>query len=234
MYSPLALASLEDVLSSHRLNLAAQIALLIDYLRGLVYLHDSKGIMHRDIKPGNLGVLSFSPFAGILLDLDAATTDTRSDDHGQGTITYLAPEIINLKLDSTEEREKYGSQADVWALGMSAFFALTGRHVWWNDFADEWDEWPKGSSLPNTKDTNFVLKDRLARFHHSYEQKKPQNIYFRQYFDLLKPMTAYKPVHRHSASEALGIAEKLAKEWGEAKMFARESTQGIKRKIGEI
>ncbi|KAF6227648.1 hypothetical protein HO173_012088 [Letharia columbiana] len=230
VYSPLALASLEDVVISNKINLSAQIALLCDYLRGLVYLHETKGIMHRDIKPSNLGVLSFSPPRGIILDLDAATTERTSDDHNQGTYAYLAPEIINLKMGSTVEQKRYGSSVDVWALGMSAFRALRGQHVNWNDYDDMWT---RGRKLPGTEITDFVLEARLKRFHDRFEQRVITLGEHLKYFTLLQGMTMWDPTDRLSVSLALRDAGNIAARLGEATIVPRQSTQGTKRKIGE-
>ena len=227
VYSPLALASLDDVMKSHLLNIPAQIALLIDYLRGLVHMHDSRGIMHRDIKPSNLGVVSYSPFKGVILDLDAATTETLSDDHGEGTICYLAPEIIDLKMENSENLEKYGHSVDIWALGMSSFSVLLGSQVMWNRF-DTWRT--RGTSLPKTNITDFVLEDRLLRFHELAEKIKARNEEVGRYVNLLKKMTAYKPWDRPSASQALDTAEKLARLGGVAAMRERDPAPGTKRK----
>ena len=38
-----------------------QVTLFREYLAGLAFLHEEKGVMHRDIKPNNFGV------AGLLL-----------------------------------------------------------------------------------------------------------------------------------------------------------------------
>ena len=230
VYNPLALSSLEDVIESHLFNIPAQNALLIEYLRGLVYLHDSKGIMHRDIKPSNLGVVSFSPFKGVILDLDAATTETLSDDHGEGTISYLAPEVIDLKMSTMKNLEKYGNSVDVWALGMSFFAVLLGRHVMWNRF-DDWRT--RGTSLPNTNITDFVLEGRLSRFHQTTGLLKAKNDERRRYINLLESMTACKARDRPSASQALDTAENLARYGGEAKVSERNPAHGVKRKIGE-
>lgn len=67
--------------------------LLRDYLQGLGYLHEYKGVMHR------VRVVFFDAPNGILLDLDSATRDEESKDDTQGTMRYMAPEIIQLKLE---------------------------------------------------------------------------------------------------------------------------------------
>ena len=227
VYSPLAFATLEDVADTHQISLAAQIALLIDYLRGLVFLHDIKGIMHRDIKPANLGVRSFDPPRGVILDLDAATTETMSKDHGQGTIPYLAPEIITLKTGSATNPQRYESSVDVWGMGLSAIRALRAQPLNWNDFDDNLT---KGQKLPRTEVTNFVLPGRLHRFHNALEERAAEVPSFLGYYRLLERMTTWNPAYRRSAAEALYIAENLPARHGEIKMVPR---QGIKRKIGE-
>lgn len=81
MCSLLARASLNIVISSYEIKLSSQIALLANNLQGLVYLHDIKGIIHRNIKPSNLGILAFNPSWGVILDLNAAMTEKTSDNH---------------------------------------------------------------------------------------------------------------------------------------------------------
>ena len=237
VYSPLALASLEELPQTWFLNLPAQITFLIEYLRGLEYLHDRKGIMHRDIKPNNLGVLSFSQLKGVILDLDGATTETLSDDHKQGTISYLAPEVIDLKMGTTSKLVKYGRSVDVWALGLSFFYVLMRKHVMWNNFDDVWS---RRIRLPGTNTTDFVLESRLSRFHESLGKLKARGDDIRKYVSLLEGMTAYKLEDRLSASQALNyaedMAEDLARRGDNIKMAERTSAQvvqGVKRKFGE-
>ena len=67
------MASLSEVISHYTSDIFAQSTLLVDFLKGLTYLHNRRGIIHRDVNPSNLGVVSFNPPRGILLDLDPAT-----------------------------------------------------------------------------------------------------------------------------------------------------------------
>lgn len=73
VYTPLAVASLSDLIISYEVDIHAQITLLGAYANGLSYLHDEKGIMHMDISPNNLAVISFDPPQGMIIDLDTAT-----------------------------------------------------------------------------------------------------------------------------------------------------------------
>ncbi len=104
-------------------------AQVMDYARqaaeGLQYAHKA-GLVHRDIKPGNLlldpkGVLK-------ILDLGLALVSGQGDDHSLtvahdekvlGTADYLAPEQA---LDS----HKVDHRADIYSLGCTLYFLLTG------------------------------------------------------------------------------------------------------------
>lgn len=130
MYEPLASSSLHDILGQEVLSTTAQIALFRQFSEALAFLHDEKGVMHRDIKPRNLGILSLHPPAGIIFDFDSATREEISVDHMQGTISYLAPEIVALKQWEEDRGRRprpppYGREVDIWALGISAHVTLT-------------------------------------------------------------------------------------------------------------
>ena len=74
------------------------------------------------------------------MDLDGPTREDSSDDHLQGTIPFLAPEIIRLKqwsklspkvAEQTAKPEQYGPAVGIWALGLSAFMLCTGNVLPW-------------------------------------------------------------------------------------------------------
>ena len=143
VYKPLAMGSLLDVIGLYTSDIYAQSTLLVDYLKGLTFLHDEKGVMHRDVNPNNLGVVSFDPPRGVLLDLDSATREEESLDHMQGTLPYLAPEIIELKVVERRSagastasgawpgRVPYRQGVDVWAMGLSVYALYVGQSFNW-------------------------------------------------------------------------------------------------------
>lgn len=107
--------------------------LLLDAARGLAAAHEL-GLLHRDIKPDNLFVTlpGKGRVAGLkLIDFGLATADkarpdalqrdpTLASDATGGTPLFLAPEIWQGR-DPTP-------RTDLYALGVSFYFALTGRY----------------------------------------------------------------------------------------------------------
>lgn len=65
-------------------------------ISGLDFMH-SVNVTHRDIKPNNIVVLSYEPLHVAYIDTGCAMFDRTSIDHMQGTIAYLAPEVMRWK-----------------------------------------------------------------------------------------------------------------------------------------
>ena len=81
----------KDFLSS--LTKEKCIEILTKITEGLVYLHEEKGIIHRDIKPDNILMTDeYLPKLGDLGNSKSTETSKRTTNN-KGTYTYWAPEL---------------------------------------------------------------------------------------------------------------------------------------------
>lgn len=105
------------------------VGLLIQACRSLEEAH-AKGLIHRDIKPGNMMVVPVPGSGDLLKVLDfglvsgvTATADAPIIEDGSrifGTVGYIAPEYIQAADD-------FDQRADLYALGSVAWIMLTGQ-----------------------------------------------------------------------------------------------------------
>lgn len=108
---------------------AARLEVCTQLLEALAWIHDN-GIMHRDLKPQNMGLKSSSPPEAVIFDFGHATFDEASTDHMKGTIWYLAPEILDLKY--RHSRAPYDRAVDVWSMGISLYQLICYDRALWS------------------------------------------------------------------------------------------------------
>lgn len=113
------------------LPLGKALAYVLQAARGLEYAHH-RGIVHRDIKPSNLLVDAEGKIK--ILDMGLARIESAGEEQSEltgtgqimGTIDYMAPEqALNTK--------DADARADIYALGCSLFFLLTGKAMYEGD-----------------------------------------------------------------------------------------------------
>lgn len=109
--------SVKDLLSDQQ-RFASDRA--ICYLRqaceALAHAH-AKGLIHRDINPSNMMVLSDERLK--LIDFGLACPDGSDDMEMGGALPYMAPELL--------DGEPADTRSDVYALGLTAFELVTGK-----------------------------------------------------------------------------------------------------------
>ncbi len=115
---------LSDRLSnSGPLNAKEVVEILRQSASALEYAH-AQGIVHRDIKPSNMmvtgsGTLKILDF-GLAVLRDHIGAGIRKETQLLGTVEFMSPEQIN-------EPEKVDHRSDLYSLGATIFYLLTGR-----------------------------------------------------------------------------------------------------------
>jgi serine/threonine-protein kinase len=109
-------------------QLLLQVAKGLDAAHGLRNAEGSRTpIVHRDLKPENLMLVmrqNALPLVKILdFGISKLLSESRSTSHEiRGTPMYMAYEQVSA--------ERISPQTDIWALGLIAYFMLTGRSYW--------------------------------------------------------------------------------------------------------
>jgi serine/threonine-protein kinase len=113
-------ASLQAIVKRGRLELGQAIDIVGQVAKGLTKAHE-KGIIHRDIKPGNILVTSDGLTKIVDFGLAKLATQTRLTRAGTtvGTVMYMSPE--QAKGEETDQR------SDVWSLGVVLYEMVTGK-----------------------------------------------------------------------------------------------------------
>ena len=163
---------------------------IIQAAHGLRHIHDCR-IMHRDIKPGNLirrnsdGRVKICDIGlGVLLDEESAKQLNREGARRRfliGTLGYAAPE-------ASADPEKFSPELDIYGLGGTFFFLLTGYSPLRLALSDN----------PNVPPV--ITPERLASFFRNEKIQAPD----KQILSLIARMTAENPAERlHSADEVI-------------------------------
>ena len=118
-------ATLEDVVRATGAMPAARVNHLLWQAAGSLGEAHERGLVHRDVKPSNLMLCQRGGIFDMLKVMDFGLVRDLAEDNGDsehgltGTPLYLAPETI-LESDGALP------QSDVYALGATAYFLLTG------------------------------------------------------------------------------------------------------------
>ncbi|MDH3590694.1 MAG: serine/threonine protein kinase, partial [Planctomycetota bacterium] len=114
---------LERIRKHGPLGLSEAVEILLGAARGLAAAH-AAGIVHRDIKPENLMLDAGRRVKVTDLGLAKATGSSglTATQFAIGTPRYMSPE-------QWEDSASVGPRSDVWALGATLYYLLTGEHA---------------------------------------------------------------------------------------------------------
>lgn len=160
---------------------------------GLKYLHQNR-IIHRDMKAANV----FESADGVYkigdLNLSKILSGTISAKTQLGTPLYLSPEIW--------QHQEYGTQSDMWSLGVLAFELTMLR----NPF--------KANTVKELKNKIFTI--RPSRVNH----------YSQVLADTIDKLLTVDPLKRPNADEIVELAEKITRTYyNEPKVQPEESQE---------
>ena len=118
VYMPLADMTIQHLIDRQLvLDVRTQEEIFWQLLEGIEFLHSIK-IMHRDIKPLNLAVVSANRPEARLIDFGLAQHGLKSD-QAVGTSSYIAPEV--WAGDEGRTNRRYTEKADIFAFGLSMY-----------------------------------------------------------------------------------------------------------------
>jgi len=113
-----------------QLSVSETVNYILQAARGLKYAHD-QGVIHRDIKPGNILVDSSGNVK--IVDMGLAKIEIKGDEEElskltadlsvMGTIDYMSPE----QAESTKDVD---SRADIYSLGATLYYLLMGEVIY--------------------------------------------------------------------------------------------------------
>lgn len=140
VYSPLVLTTWTDLCNPAPINDAHNTLcthLFWQCLEGIAYIH-SKGVMHRDIKPDNLTIVSFNPPQSRVANFRSSKVCMSSHEVNVGTKGYSAPEMWRItRTYNPSDLELYDNKVDMFAFGLSACQIFCRQPRFWDEEADD-------------------------------------------------------------------------------------------------
>jgi serine/threonine protein kinase len=132
----------------------------IDMLKALNYCHVVAKVIHRDIKPDNI-MLNHNDEA-VLIDFGVSEICEKQEDlmldSNMGSYMFYAPEMFNM----TKGTKVHGEKTDLWALGITFYYLLTGEYPWKTDTPLVLKEMVCNDSIDLTPIKNLQARDLIS------------------------------------------------------------------------
>ncbi|MDX2078526.1 MAG: tetratricopeptide repeat protein [bacterium] len=156
------LSNAKPLATLHHLPVPEKVALLIQILEALSYLH-RRGIIHRDLKPANVLVnMPDNPTRQAkLLDFGLAIAqDYQTDERVVGTLAYLAPEVL--------QGAPVSRASDLYSVGIMGYELFAGQHPILKDDTTDFIEQlltkdPDTSLLPADLPVSDIIRKLISR-----------------------------------------------------------------------
>lgn len=176
-----------------------KLRIMMDICRSLDFIH-SRGIIHRDIKPGNI-MLSESEqdtFNIKIMDFGLADFESATKVHLKGTLPFLPPEILPSRFNITREISRIQSdetttdyemrsnsiemdqRIDIYSLGITFYRIVTGNKFFEDDTPEQ---------IVDTLKNEFLFEKTRESLLRGLERNNIAPI--------IKKMTAYDPQDRY-------------------------------------
>lgn len=139
-----------------RLPHATVARLMAESLEALAYCHD-KGLLHRDVKPGNIFLTDDGKAKLLDFNIAVATQSTaEGSTRVSGTPAFMAPEQCR--------GEPMDGRADLYALGITAYALVTGQQPYGGDTAVDMMRQQVAAPMPDPRERVPDLPDYLVEF----------------------------------------------------------------------
>lgn len=166
--------SLDKILKK-QVSLSPQMAMLVlrDACHGLTIAH-KHGIVHRDIKPGNILISKHAEIK--IADFGIASTDTEREqaagqEHGNvtlGTPSYMPPEQF-------DDSRSVDNRADIYAMGIMLYEMVTGTKPYPGSFTPETIAKIKKGKYISPRKINKNIPHTICHLIRKMTQVKPKN-----------------------------------------------------------